>query len=565
MNESKNWSKNKKFNKSKGGNRRRNNKKVEVDIDREDVNKADFRGTAKDNDKAWYNHFPDQVAATAHPSFADPTGAMVNLPTFNRFSDYTAYNITTPSPSVPGLCVLDYIPTIGKVSGLTTDYVNVALNRINVFLRRNLSSAANYDAADIGYYLILMDSIYQLFQSCCRAYGYMQNPKVYNRYMQYAIVASMGFNPQDLADNMADYRGQLNYLAHTLQQFCVPSGLDFISRHVWMCSDVYTDAESVKSQMYLYRLYGYYKLVEATGSTKPAYLEFVKIDVNNQTTLPTFGDWLGYLWDAVKTLMDAQDMIQISGDLLKAYGANNLFVVQPIGEDYILEPAYSREVLSQMENAIALGDVYKDSANITQSTDLSSGPNLIQNLQFGPYADELISFRSALDLYAGSAYMLNMHMDDVDDLDVMVATRLMYPIDLDSVETGTDTYDSIIAPWCFGTEVLAHISIYAYSKNQIPGAAPATRILTYDLSKPVVTDLNSLINVSAIWTTFDWAPRLFLCNADLSDIRFSELMDVDNYAIIDDNFLNGVHRTAVTSEWDTSELIDRLSKSPVNK
>lgn len=559
-------------NDKKGNKRKPYNKKgkmFEINVKDSSVNKEDFMGprsSQEDNDEAWYNHFPELVKGVATPSFSDPLGTYLSSIEFKGRFQPTGIDIRTLSSGVPGICVIDYSPTIGLASGLTVDYINVSLNRLFVFLRRNLSTTSSYDAADLGYYLESLDSIYQIYQTCVRAYGFAQNAKVYNRYSQKALVEAMGFNSDWMMANLNQFRTQLNYIAHTLAQFCVPSELDFINRHVWMCSEVFCDNDAVKSQWYFYRLNGYYKLIEATGSAKPAYLQYNEINAYSPNNTRDGDWWLTLLTDCINAIMNSTDMIQISGDLLKGFGGDSMFGVQPISENYIIEPYFSREVLSQIENTILMGDpaTAGEVWDITQSTDLAGGPNLIQKVTTTLSTTGAPNLAATFEAIGDNPYVLNMHMDDPTPGNVMVATRLMVPFSLDNQ---TDVSADIV-PWALGTEIAHRMTFYGYRTPQIPGANAATQLLTYSPTElyKCITNAGFSEQVSMLWSIFDWAPRVYLVSngEQSSDVLLYMLMDIDNYAVVDGDFLNATHRVAVTSEYDIPR-IQTLASKPVNK
>lgn len=553
---------NKKYN-SRGNKKRSGSKKeVEINVDQDQLNSEEL---SKPNDASWYNHYPELVRDAASLSFSDPLGTYVETANFRNVDGVINSNICT---SVPGIMAIDYSPTIGLASGQTVDYINVSLNRLFVFLRRNLSTTSPYDASDLGYYLESMDSIYQLYQSAVRVYGLVQNSKVYNRYYPRAIVESMGFDFDWLSNNLSDFRGRLNYIAHTLAQFCVPSQLDFINRHIWMVSDIFYDAESIKSQTYYYRLKGYYKFVEATGSSTPAYLSYntITYDMSN---LMTGDEWLDMLNQCVEAIMNSTDMIAISGDLLKGFGADSMFAVQPIAEGYIIEATYSKEVLSQIENTYLLGEFTSD-ARITQNTDLAGGPNLIQNIQCYKTSD--VRLASLIDSVAANNHLLNMHWDPVTPDDVMVATRLMTPYSIDNTTTSEGVVNGgVIVPWAFGTEIAHKACIYAYKLPNIPGSGSVTNITNYHMFSGYTastTAYNATINYFhqlELWASFDWAPRMMMLIATSTTNAACDIyLDYDNYCLLADNVLNTLHRVAVTSEYDIP-AIQTLSQKPVNK
>lgn len=543
---------------SKRNNNRRP-KEVELNVDRSDINSADMRVSKKgkgfkveseENDLGWYNHYPELVEDVANLSFSRPLGTKIPY-------DHKLGTVSHAINTIPGICVYEFTPTIGQASGVATDAINVASNKQYVFIRRNLSTYANYDAPDLTLFELAMDSIFLLYGSAARAYGVLQNWKVFNRYFAAAVITAMGYDYDDLSENMADFRAGLNQIAFKLSQFCVPSGMDYITRHIWMTSNLFYDSETVKAQTYLFRPAAYYKFTEVTEG--PSYLAYTPINYGSPLTAKQI---LGILNNCISAIMNSQDCIAMSGDISRAFGFDNVFSVKPIAEEYMIEPIYSKEVLAQLENAVIFGNIMNNevlSANITQQTNLGAGPNVRQIL----YATRGVTDAAYSAMNARlENKILNFHTNDISPQFVMEATRLMciptnigkYPLTGQATNT-TAYYEKL------GTEVVNAITFYYYD---IDGNLLSNTVNDYCLEPSTVSSATAF---AQLWSTFDWcAPLYFMSpsgSGETAGGSVSVLLDVDNYTVLDQSDLGAIHDTALLSLM-MNPYIDKMSEKPIH-
>lgn len=542
-----------------GRSAKRRTKKTEINVDDRDINMADIP-KGKGNDPSWYNHYPELVRDSASLSFALPLGTPVPWGS-------TIYPATTPPYySVPGICVLQYGISFGQPTGFATDAINTAANRLYTFVRHSVSTYAQYDSTDLMLYISAMDSIYALYSTACRIYGLAQNYKVFNRYFASGVINALGYDPNDLFENLADYRSHLNQLCFKVAQFCVPNGIDVMKRHVWMSGNLFYDAGSVKSQLYAYNLAGYYQYTETddTGVSDGAYLAWTPITYPTTGESPLkFSQLLNRLSTAISAVMASQDCIAMSGDLLRAFGQDNVYVLSPIAENYIVEPVYSPEVLSQIENATILGtpDTHVNNAHLVQRGLNSTGQQLRQVLSFHTVANPASDgYKQSLSLHTYN-WMLNFHKGDVTPDDVMVATRLtnICRIVTDVVFTtgSTTSYGTGIQPHRIGSDFIISMMFFNLGKN---GFNQLYRTTEQYLARSVTAA--QIAQRASYWSVYDWAPRLWPQSGNDVSPEWSQLLDVDNYSMLSEANIDALHETAMLSLY-ACPAIGQLSKKPV--
>nr|QXV86444.1 capsid protein [Rat picobirnavirus] len=537
-------------------------KKVEIDVDKDDINIADLKGnkyTKKGtNDPSWYSHNAQLLKDAASFPFALPLGTEVDM----KYGQPSGITISNGNQSIAGLAVMEFMPTIGVAQGSSADPINVCANANYTFIRRNLSTYANYDAPDLMTYLLAMDSAYMIYATMVRIYGLMQASYVYNRYLPREIVRALGFSYDNLILNLADFRAQINAYAYKLAQFCVPSDMDYYKRHLWMCTNIFEDSSTVKAQIYAYKLNGFYKYAEQTdGPAKLIYTPLVNY-TSSSTQQITYEQVINILNDAILPLMESQDCIAMSGDIMKSWGTAKIYTVSPIAENYLTMPVMSYEVLSQFENATLLGEplTVTDTVNnvvyspdITQRTDLDfGGVGLQQNLAFTGIPDDASTNQIQGNILK-SRFMLNMHKNDVTPDDVMVATRLSNIVQVVGQATVSSSPVGYYTLGSVGSEVGLTIALWSFSRISNK----------WQSSKVANVETVNYITASTSWgypmlswiSQFDWFPYVLVAYVDNStNISVYRIQDVDNYTLMDYNDLRMLHETAMLSLFDSPAM-----------
>lgn len=559
-------------------------KEVEVNVDRDDVNSADMRGDKRaancrkggrssDNDSSWYAHNPELLSDAGSFPFSSPVGTPIRnwYDGMTWGTDATVYNTMY---SVPGILTINYLATAGGTEDGAVAPINMASVNIYSYIRSRNSGAKNYDSPNVMLYLLAMDSAYTFYAKLVRLYGIMQLASVYSRYLPQGLVTALNFDYADISGNLAQLRYLINQLAFKLGQLAVPNNLDFIKRHVWMESSLFTDSNTTKAQIYAYNAQGYYRYTEAVEG--PSYLQCKS---NNYMSMSTLTNIKNTMNDIIQPILESEDLAIISGDILKAFGMENLYVISPIAENYMTIPTYSPEVLSQIENTILIGNTDQIQTpavpnnrytwdiveNVPEAelgspylTQLITGKNMLTTALQGGNADSLQSQIKASD------QLINMHIDNVKPEDVMVATRLSVIPTVTQLTSGTQKYYQNIYG-TIGTEVALTMTITARDINIATGLVSFKKLTTDGIIGEALDGSQTIDTAkSLMWLeAFDWHPHAVYAmqSANAATTWVGELMDIDNYTIMTVNDLKRLHEVAVLSLFDCPQIA-KLSKQP---
>lgn len=526
---------------------------IEENVPDDSLNKADAAGlkssSRSKNDPRWYGANPSLVRDAASFPFSHPVGTRLSfhldIPT-----GVTTQSSISRFTSVPGAIIMLYAPVLGGSTDAVSP-INVAARALYSYVRHANSGARNYDSPDLMLYVYGMKDVYAYYASMVRLYGMMRLFTFYNRYLPKAIIEEMGWNYTDLASELADFRYYINLYAAKANALGVPANMTAVTRQTWLNQTVFTDSSNAKAQLYLWQQAFYYQYVEAVEG--PNYLKAVTgPEIGSEqisTTLATlraFGDAL------LEPMLQSEDINIMSGDIIKAYGAENLYTLSPITEDYTTIPTYSAEVLSQIENSffIPTGKI----PDITQAiSDDATAPALIQNLDFVPYADAEIPVNGYSSFFLRER-IINMHKSDVTPDEMMVATRMMPGI----TTTLVDSQVHVQVPIC-GTELpLAMKVVYAnYLDASLPNAPMTSKHLGSNILFGDATNdfqHENPLSVSLL-SAFDWHPTVYISanyhtdGTETSEELTGVLCDLDNYTLLTNEDLRSMHETALMSEF----------------
>lgn len=427
-NSKRNRTSNKKSNyKGNSGKRDNGNNNIPTSCDTNNFGKKDARGFNKstDNDASWYNTLPELVRDAAKFPFSRPLGVP-----FNAKSDAPVSIDTTLSVhSIPGIMHIKWYPTIGNSSSSNSP-INIVAREVYSFVRHANSGHSNYDAPDLMMYLMAMDSLYSWYSEAVRVYGCMMLYNANNRYYPKALIEGAGWDFSNVQENMAQLRWAINQFAYKLGSLAVPANMSYFTRHIWLNSGIYLDSNSSKAQTYMFQQVAFYKYNPTVESGFKSRLRFVKRP-NDKLTVK---DWVTKMNEFINPILASEDFNIMSGDILRAFGQDNLFTVAPISEDYVVIPTYSQEVLSQIQNLTIMGypDMLKSTgageyANIVQRIDDSTwNPGLYQVLTFCSL-EAINKPKSPLaqsQIVTTMQKLVSMMSDDPSPDEVMVATRL---------------------------------------------------------------------------------------------------------------------------------------------
>lgn len=534
-------------NNMRGKQGRKDNRSKRVNFDNERESKfekeiKDISKTSKSNDVSWYAHNAELLRSAASLPFSQTTGTPIGWIGSN----------TAGRDNVPGVMALHFNPFFGD-----TDAVNSSKESVYSYVVHANSRNTSYTASDLMLVILSGMQVFCAIGSAIRAYGTMKFFDQRNKYAPKAMISAMGFNYQNLQQNMSNMWFDINELIARATQIWIPNTFPVMDRWFWMNSNIYQDSSSVKGQYYMFVQDAFLGLNEkysdAGGAmcwmtnigtaSKPPYQTGIKKYVN--TEQHTWAEFMVMINGMIDNLLDSEDRGIIMGDILKAYGQDRLYAITPITAEYTVVPVYDTEVLSQIENATicnleydALFDDAGLNALLYQNTTQTAGPTVMQMLP-----DQAI---------------LNFHQEGVPTPEqIMVATRLT-ALGTFSAQTGSAQNVTAWRVQYAGTEYVKRCRVWHFETDG-----------TLNFSDLQVRQTGMQMSLGTIynWAAFDWAPWLYVVTAPTWKVgdsvalgyQFSNhvdfaIGDYDNYTVIQLRDLAQMHTTAVYSEFGVPTL-----------
>lgn len=471
---------------------------------------TDVRGTRNDitdNDLAWYNKNPKLLESVSNISFGQKCGAQLGY---------------KEVPTIPGVFTLYWKPSFSNASVL-----QVAQDNLYSYVVHANSRNTSYEPADIMMYLLAADSLFSSIGSLIRVYGIMRKYDGMNLYTPKTLIEAMGLNYEDCLANYHKMWADLNYLIAQSHTIWIPNTYSFVARHFWLNSNVYKDGGSPKSQFYLFVQGDLFKykpdMNEAGGGLTP--IAWMRQGSNLK--------W-GVLVETIKTLISAlrdADIGTMSGDILKAYGKENLYMINELPIDYQVDAIENEEVLTQIHNSnnqpMWSGDIKQMNGYIQQDTLKSTVAEVAPR--------KFVVDNALLDFFKN---------DNPTPGEVMIATRLSLRGNLVSQVGDSVLYD-IVAQ---GTEVVVSYAMYYLDSK---GKMAVAKVDTSNAAAAL--DYKTL----GILSMFDWAPIIYCTEltTDKLNVKVNNAIgDVENAVILDPGTLERIHNCAFLSEFDVPAM-----------
>lgn len=540
-------------------NSNRRGKQMEVNVGDRNVNFADLphivTGAKADNDKIWYNNIPELVEALANLPFVLRSGGYQNpmseasLAKENMEADPTVERR-------PGIMTLYLTPTYGE-SLDPQSALNMVAKEVFTTIRLNNSGALQVDQNDVIMAIIGADNAYMLYEWIMRAYRSSQSVDYNTEYMPEALLKAQGFDPEDFKANRANYRSLLTSMALRLAKLTIPNVFDIFKRHSWLFSNVYLDQSSSKAQYYLYSPSAVYVYKEGAEDN----LTFLSLQRLTALADQTMGnityEGVQRIVDAVlNPLLGSEDFMQVSGLLLKAFGTSNLVQVAYPKEQDPLVPAYSAEVLQQIENAYIVPlPTSTVRWNITQNAESTVNGPFLECTFPGSYYDPVGSTGSGDPGWA-TKRLVNFHSLNPDKLDIIEATMLTGTMRLSPVSGG-----GVNMYYQPASEIVTSMTITTLQGSK--GNVSSLKMINFTSSSqgfvngtgqflgyyPLAPETFS--NYVAL-SAFDWAPSIYWYLLETTpegkSYKFiGTLTDIDNYSWVETVDIARLHYVAIMS------------------
>lgn len=541
--------------------RSKGNKKVEeiVDFNAADLPNAIMKGK-NPNDFAWYNNNPEVIEDVARIPFSLAEGAPYTTQDHIQWLTTpagVALNVSNERRAFPGILAFSITPTLGRCSD-TTDALNIAAMQLFTQLRNAVSGQMAYEQNEPMMFVIAAASVIALYEHLSRGYRTACISDYQNKYLPDALLRAQGFAPS-LRSNRTRWKSILDYLALKLSSLNIPARFSIIDRMSWMFANVFTDSNTAKAQMYLMKPYVLWQWQEGVDGEPSKVvgrqLRALSQSNNDDLPFPTFESMENAIDALLSPLLGSGDVSQINGQLLKAFGSEAMVKYKYQTPDEPQSLSYSKEVLSQFENATILNAPITNLYVVQELNDTVKGPYLKCKPQMAIEPTNPGTPTFAQSGLVGMKHLLNFHWDNVTYQDVTVATRLAAVADTVSTTTPTTGVLDLIC----GSEVIQYAQIYQLSPNDLNVVGNYTltnsTLFTHESpTDPVSVDTGSLAGIGR-WSTFDWAPIHYLITAQgtydqLTNYQLlTVIADIDNTSWISAQDLQEIHKACIISEW----------------
>lgn len=470
------------------------------------------------NDPRWWGT-PEFVKSVAQFNFSNPLGKPIPFTFYNDPTSEVGYKIDGGAiTTVPGIMAIDVLPTVG-IARSATDSVNTYIRSVFTKLRSTNNQSAPYQAADLGMYIMAIDSVHMLIEQLVRMYGVARTYSAMNRYLPQAMLNAMGVDPNasdySLYGNLADFRAEILNLMLKIQTLAIPTGIKICERHRELVKHIYQDGNSSKSQTYLFRTKYLYKFKE-TASTEGSSLEAIALPIGESAMR-----WILTAHELIDQLTTSQFFAIVSGDIIKSFGYDRLFKMDYFDEMYAVAPIYNPEILLEIHNMKLAGDRFNETSfNVTQHAGFNE-------LVAQPYC------ASSVPCLGPMSPIIDVPVNDPDPDMVMISTRLNH-----TGYVGKDGEVYKYVPSSIGTELPLGISIYLYNNDG------TLRVLS--------TTTNSISNTDEIRhlipaeSNFDWHPLMYITSMSGSNMYMhGAIGDFGNYTVLSPEDLRKMHDMAI--------------------
>lgn len=532
-------------------------------------------GAADANDAEWY--IPNQQIANDIGNISTSLRSGTSIPLDN--------GVNSAVQSVPGILTYYYLPTFGDQNA-ASDALNSAAQALAVEVRRSTSGTTYWDKNDLMVMLLAEANLLAYYAYLVRAYGMLSEYSSLNKYTPDALLEAMGISSSDLIQNIANFRAWINNFAYRIQSLYIPKTISYFKRTIWLCENIYKDAESPQAQYYMYNPIGFYQFEETSGSgTKAAgHLIFKTLPYmagGSPGRMMGFSDLKQFGESLLEPLWSSDSTMFMTADLIKALGPNAAFTIAPIAENFRVVPVYNREVLMQMENAYVYNyNAWSLSLNqVVSLSELSLQPSYnfakatsAQTSTLTAYAENYTS------IIPTQRRLLNFHgLTAPTPQDVLVATRLtgfgdmMYVV---SSNQWTDqngvAHSDKFQPITMGTEIIAQAILYEFvtqkSGDIMLTQTPVFSDYLVELDTGTTTSATTeYISATAKLPAFDWhfATRPIMVtkmNTDAAEVftDYAYTFDFDVYGVIDRGRMLELNSNSILAMF-TKGLTDRKS------
>lgn len=260
----------------------------------------------------------------------------------------------------PGIATLHCLLTGGTGTALGDDPLAEAAKALYTEVRHANSGGSNYVAPDLFMYILAVGQCIAYYTHLCRLYGAGRTFSQRSVYKPEYLVQALGFDYNKFVDNLSNFKMALDEIPTLLNQRMIPNKLDLIRYYVLRMSTLYLDdPDTDKAQIYAYVpnfFYVYQGYTDRRGgklvpSSATSYMGQELWELRDPM------DCVRELRRMINTLITDEDTGIMMGDLLKTYGSEGMFKVNPVPNDFTVIPVYDEIELWTIHNTRFLGQL----------------------------------------------------------------------------------------------------------------------------------------------------------------------------------------------------------------
>lgn len=505
--------------------------------------KKDSKSQRVNYDNAREDKVANQIQADANSGKFNDINDFLKNPTLLKAASsfpvapILGTNVGSANP-VPGVMAFAWVPTFGNYAckppvTVASPYdpstsvkltpppiaMNQSSNSTYSFVMHANSRSYDWTAPDLNILCQAGIEVFSIITAMKRAFGFARSIREETLYRPEAVLAALGFNYDDLRNNLGQAWWDLNNLIVQTRQIWVPDVFPILNRRIEMNTNIYKDAEGEYSQLYLYVQSRYYSY-DSTATKSGGGLRFVKDSTGAefkpgvtagystsgvQQNVYKWKEWVNVCQSMIDALIDSEDRGNIYGNLLAAYGSEHIIAIPEVEVDYRIEPAYSPEISMQIENTMIL------------SRDLAP----IGLVQFAdklyPVYNDGTSRTGSRTVSAARQHILNFHVtSDVTPEMILLATRFqslgVFPAQIPLLDNKTDLpkLGRAWVPYSAGSEIVVSSVIIADPNGSTDWSSAANNMkgtMTF-AGYYVATGERSSANADYWYASmaFDWHP-----------------------------------------------------------
>lgn len=325
------------LNNNKKNNKKGNNKRARNN------SKASIRTNGGSNPNSYSNAgYSNEEIKQIVGSVQFPPYIGVPMPEFKSDSTY-------PSHGIPTVCEIPFMTTYGYAHGLPTDTLNTAAIHLHSMIVSKLNRATkSYDANDLMVACICCDSLITVYNYFKTLVSQVMTYTSDNRALPRVTVEAMGFNFEDIRDNINDVRVYLEIFSAKLNSLQIPKVMNASDDHLYLTSNVFCDDNSVYPQIYVFRLKNYYVFDQTTepGKTNALCKNLGVVSGTDKLKAADVARILDEMYNALFTSYDFGNML---ADLRTAIPNVEIMLQDPTFD--AVSTVYDKDILMALHNA----------------------------------------------------------------------------------------------------------------------------------------------------------------------------------------------------------------------